>query len=120
MALLLGVDHVNLTIEDGPAALEKAKNFYGATLGLEPRARPDNTESGRPGAWYYCGDQQVHLSPESGAAERNAATRRHNGFRVSDLKALRERLLKAGCEVRDGNKFEGQIRLFTRDPFGNR
>ena len=117
---LLAVDHVNLTIDEGAEALEQAKRFYGEVLGLGPAVRPEVTESGRPGAWYACGTQEVHLSAEAGSAERNRATRRHAAFRVADLDSLRARLAAAGFEPHGGVQFVGSRRFFVRDPFGNR
>src|SRR5271157_2362552 len=117
--VIVGIDHVNLTIEEGPDALERAKAFYGGILGLQVRPRAEHAES-PSGAWYLCGAQQVHLSAESGASASNRASRRHAAFRVANLGALASRLEAAGIETRAGNLIPGQKRFFVRDPFGNR
>jgi catechol 2,3-dioxygenase-like lactoylglutathione lyase family enzyme len=120
MKLIVGLDHVNLLIDTADDALDRARAFYQELLGLEPLERPANTDSGRPGAWYKCGVQQLHLSTENDASIINKASRRHPAFRVSDLDALRERLQKAGVEIIAGNRFPGQERFFVRDPWANR
>ena len=51
MKLIAGIDHVNLLIDDGPDTLATALGFYRDLLGLEVLERPENTDSGRPGAW---------------------------------------------------------------------
>ncbi len=96
MALIIGLDHVNLLIDDNDDALESARAFYQELLGLVPLERPPNTDSGRAGAWYQCGVQQLHLTTEKDASVVNKASRRHPAFRVADLEALRRRLTIAG------------------------
>lgn len=120
MSLIVGLDHVNLLIDAGDDALLKARAFYGELLGLEPIERPANTDSGRPGAWYRCGPQQLHLTTEKDASSVNKASRRHPAFRVANLEAIRVRLETAGVEIIAGNRFPGQERFFVRDPWGNR
>ncbi len=120
MDLIIGLDHVNLLIDDGDGALARARAFYGDLLGLEPLERPSNTDSGRPGLWFRCGSQQLHLTTEPDASRVNTSSRRHPAFRVANLEAMRRRLEAAGVEIIAGNRFPGQERFFARDPFGNR
>lgn len=120
MSLIIGLDHVNLLIDAGDDALAKARAFYEGLLGLEPLERPTNTDSGRPGAWYQCGPQQLHLTTENDASALNRASRRHPAFRVANLEAMRARLEKAGVQIVAGNRFPGQERFFVHDPWGNR
>jgi catechol 2,3-dioxygenase-like lactoylglutathione lyase family enzyme len=119
MAFIVGVDHINLTIDEGAEALERARAFYGGLLGMEPTPRMTHEESPR-GAWYVCGGQEVHLSAEAGAAGSNRASRRHAGFSVADLDALCTRVKAAGVEVKEDKPLPGRKRFFVRDPFGNR
>jgi catechol 2,3-dioxygenase-like lactoylglutathione lyase family enzyme len=118
--LITGIDHVNLLIDDAADALERADRFYTGILGLERIARPDNTDSGRPGVWYRCGEQELHLSCAADATRLNSATRRHHAFGVRNLDELRAHLERAGVEIIAGNRFPGQKRFFVRDPFGSR
>jgi catechol 2,3-dioxygenase-like lactoylglutathione lyase family enzyme len=122
MGYLLGVQHVNLTIEEGEEALEVARKFYVDLLGLTPLYRPENTDSGRPGFWLALGEsgQQIHLSMEPQANNYNGPSRRHSAFFVQDLPALMNHLEKAGVTIEGANQFPGQRRCFCRDPFGNR
>jgi catechol 2,3-dioxygenase-like lactoylglutathione lyase family enzyme len=117
---IIGLDYVNLLIDDRDESLERARDFYQDLLGLKPLERPANTDSGRTGAWFQCGSQQLHLTIENGASEVNRLSRRHPAFRVSDLEALRARRQDAGVEIIPGNKFPGQKRFFVRDPWNNR
>jgi len=120
MSLIIGLDHVNLLIDDGDDALARARAFYEELLGLEPLERPANTDSGNPGAWYRCGAQQLHLTTEKDASTVNRKSRRHPAFRVANLNAMRGKLETAGIEIIAGNRFPGQERFFVRDPWGNR
>jgi len=120
MSLIVGLDHVNLLVDAGDDALPKARALYEALLELEPLERPANTDSGRPGAWYQCGPQQLHLTTEKDASVVNQTSRRHPAFRVANLEAMRQRLENAGIEIIAANRFPGQERFFVRDPWGNR
>jgi catechol 2,3-dioxygenase-like lactoylglutathione lyase family enzyme len=121
MSFVVGLDHVTIQIDEGGEALSNALHFYVQLFGLEPLDRPVNTDKGRPGAWLRCGPaQQLHIITGAGAAAENRVPRRHPAFRVSDLEALRNRLVAAGVEIIAGNRFPGQERFFVRDPFGNR
>jgi catechol 2,3-dioxygenase-like lactoylglutathione lyase family enzyme len=117
---IAGIDHINIRIDPGPEALERAKDFYGTVLRMTPIERPENVESRDPGAWYKCGSNEVHITAESGASERNRATRRHAAFLVRGLEELRVRMEKAGAEIIPGTVLPGRRRFFARDPFGNR
>ncbi|HEY2524416.1 MAG TPA: VOC family protein [Candidatus Binataceae bacterium] len=121
MSFIVGLDHVTIQIDEGGEALTNALHFYVDLLGLTPLDRPANTDNGRPGAWLRCGPaQQLHIITGAGATAENRASRRHPAFHVSDLEALRKRLVAAGVEILAGNRFPGQERFFVRDPFGNR
>jgi len=121
MSFLLGVQHVNLTIDEGLEALEIARHFYCDVLGLERLPRPATTDSGRPGLWLALGQsgQQIHIGAEAKAESFNGPSRRHSAFLVQDLEGLQAHLLAAGAEVAETDQFPGQRRLFCRDPFGN-
>src|SRR5690242_13405615 len=98
MALIVGLDHVNLLIDTSDDAILKARAFYEDLLGLEPLERPANTDSGRAGAWYQCGPQQLHLTTEDDASSVNKSSRRHPAFRVANIESIRARLEKAGVK----------------------
>lgn len=119
-SLIEGIAHVNFTIEDSPEAIETARAFYGEILGLELGDRPAETDSGRPGFWFLCGNQQIHISMEKNATEFNTSSRRHAAFIVNDLNRLRERLEAANVAIEGALQFEGQRRFFCRDAWGNR
>jgi catechol 2,3-dioxygenase-like lactoylglutathione lyase family enzyme len=118
--LIAGLDHVNLLIDDTLDSLERARKSYAGLLGLAPVERPQNTDSGRTGACYQCGPQQLHLTTAPEASSFNRASRRHLAFRVVSAEAMRSRLERAGVEIIPSNTFPGQKRFFVLDPWGNR
>jgi catechol 2,3-dioxygenase-like lactoylglutathione lyase family enzyme len=118
--LIAGLDHVNLLIDDTPDSLERAHAFYGELLGLAPIERPRNTDSGRRGAWYQCGAQQLHLTTAPDASSFNYSSTRHPAFLVTNADTMRARLGRAGVEIIPGNTFPGQKRFFAVDPWVNR
>ncbi|GAP93330.2 putative glyoxalase family protein [Rosellinia necatrix] len=93
--MITGLHHINLVVP--PGTLDEAAAFYGATLGLTPRAVPAR-QAGTL-LWFDVGasGQQVHIAfgaaADFGAAA--ASSSRHPCFRVSDgdaLLALRRRV----------------------------
>lgn len=116
---IVGLHHVQLNI---PAAgAEEAKRFYSELLGLEQMDRPGSlSDAGRDGAWYRCGDNELHLyfNPKMGT-ERETSSR-HPAFLVDDVAALKSKLASAGAELEDAIPIGGRKRFFVRDPFGNR
>jgi catechol 2,3-dioxygenase-like lactoylglutathione lyase family enzyme len=112
----IGLDHVQVA---APAGSENdARRFYGELLGMAELRKPDGLR-GRGGAWFACGEDQLHV----GIAEPFApATKAHPALRVraGELEHLAERLVNAGCEVRWDDAIIGVRRFFTADPWGNR
>jgi catechol 2,3-dioxygenase-like lactoylglutathione lyase family enzyme len=53
------IHHMNVPIDD----IDRARAFYGGVLGLPEIERPD---VGRPGLWFGCGDNELHLSVQPG------------------------------------------------------
>ncbi len=107
--------HVSFLVAD----LERARDFYENSLGLEPLSRP---ELGFPGAWYRLGAQQLHLlrlpnpDPVSGRPPHGGRDR-HVAVAVDDLDALTTRLDAAGIDYTTSRS--GRRALFCRDPDGN-
>src|SRR5262245_2210952 len=95
VAPILGFDHVQVTAP--PSEEARAKAFYGGVLGLVEIPKPAVLAE-RGGAWYRCGDLQLHLGLEE---EFTPVKRSHPAFLVRDLEALRARLLAAGAATRD-------------------
>jgi catechol 2,3-dioxygenase-like lactoylglutathione lyase family enzyme len=112
----VGLDHVQVA---APAGCERdARRFYGELLGLSEVGKPDALRA-RGGAWFACGDQQLHV----GVTERfSPATKAHPALLVhpADLDLLAERLADAGCAVQWDDTIPGTRRFFTADPWGNR
>ncbi|KAI0870841.1 hypothetical protein GGS24DRAFT_492686 [Hypoxylon argillaceum] len=133
--MITGLHHINLVVP--PDTLDAAAAFYGATLGLTPRAVPA-LQAGTL-LWFDIGasGQQVHVAfgqPEDFSFD----SRRHPCFRLADgaaLLALQRRIyahLEAGgvgapkAADRPGETNSGAQgveypeRFFARDYAGNR
>lgn len=116
---IVGLHHVQLNVP--AAAADEAKRFYGELLGLEEMPRPESlSEAGRSGAWYKCGDNEVHLFFNPDPSLPREASSRHPAFLVDGLAELRSRLESFGAELEEAIPIEGRERFFVRDPFGNR
>lgn len=107
---LQGIHHVSINVKDTAAA----QAFYVDILEMELLERPD---FGFQGAWLRAGAQEVHLMEmDSGPPLKE----QHFAFKVSDLEALRKRLLDAGCTCSEPREIPGVCRQsFTHDPSGN-
>lgn len=110
---ILGIAHVQLAMPKGQEAA--ARSFYGELLGLEELPKPE-TLAGRGGAWFRCGQQELHLGVEDDVA----ASRRHPALLSDDLDGLRRRLEGAAVPTQDDRPIPGYRRFYARDPFGNR
>ncbi|HVP04950.1 MAG TPA: VOC family protein [Dehalococcoidia bacterium] len=116
---VVGLQHVQVNIP--LIAEDEARRFYHSLLGMEEMDRPKSlADAGRHGAWYRCGDQELHLFFNPNATFDAAASSQHPAFLVDDLDGLRRRLTDAGYELEEAIPIEGRARFFTRDPGGNR
>jgi catechol 2,3-dioxygenase-like lactoylglutathione lyase family enzyme len=109
------IHHVQIMIPAGRE--DEARGYYAGLLGLTPILRPEGV-SPRPGLWFRCGSQEVHLGVQ--AELPDPESRAHVAFAVPDLAALRARIEGADFEVKDAPPVGGAPRFHTRDPFGNR
>lgn len=110
---VLGIAHVQVAIS--PGGEDRAREFYGAVLGLDELPKPATLQD-RGGAWFRCGDQEIHCGIEDPIAQ----TRRHPAFLVEDLDALRTRIQAAGLATETDRPLPGFNRFYAIDPFGNR
>lgn len=111
---VIGIDHVQLAV---PANREtELRNFYGEILELEELAKPAHLAS-RGGAWFRCGELQLHLGVEKNF---QPAKKAHPALLVTGLAQLLNRLSEHGYEIKYDEAIEGYDRAFTTDPFGNR
>jgi catechol 2,3-dioxygenase-like lactoylglutathione lyase family enzyme len=109
-----GIDHVQIAAPEGCEAA--AREFYGKILGLEEIEKPEALKA-RGGCWFRCGGQELHIGVEQ---DFRPARKAHPAFAVSDLAALRDRLLARGLPVVDDRKLPGTERFYTEDFWGNR
>ncbi len=106
--------HVQLAMPAGGE--EAARVFYGQLLGLPEVPKPQELAK-RGGCWFEQGDIRIHMGVE---AEFRPAKKAHPAFQVSDIDAVRARMVAGGVEVKDDDALEGFRRFFVADPFGNR
>jgi catechol 2,3-dioxygenase-like lactoylglutathione lyase family enzyme len=95
---------------------ERARAFYGETLGMRELAKPPELAA-RGGCWFASGSLQLHLGVE---ADFRPARKAHPGLRCSDYASLLARLRERGIEVREDGAVPTTRRAFVDDPFGNR
>jgi catechol 2,3-dioxygenase-like lactoylglutathione lyase family enzyme len=113
--MITGLDHVQVAAPPGCEA--EARAFYGRLLGLEELPKPAPLAA-RGGAWFACGDQQLHVGVQPDFA---AAAKAHPALAVDSpqsLDALAEQLTTAGAPVQWDEAIPG--RFYTEDPWGNR
>jgi catechol 2,3-dioxygenase-like lactoylglutathione lyase family enzyme len=111
------IQHVSLPFP-GPEALDDARHFYGAVMGLEERPVPPVL----PGAilWYAVGELELHIFEDPSGVAVNSQSRRHPCFQVNDVLAFRRHLENSGvATIEADGEIPGRPRFFARDPFGN-
>jgi len=116
---ILSLHHVQLNIPAGQS--DEARRFYAELLGLEEMPRPRSlSAAGRKGAWYHCGDQELHIFFNPDPESTSDTSSRHPAFLMDGLGALADRLREAGVPVEQAIPIDGRERFFCRDPGGNR
>ena len=108
------IHHVQVAMPRDEEAAARA--FYGDLLGFEEIAKPENLAK-RGGAWFQTGNLQLHLGVD---ADFTPAKKAHVAYEVSDLAAVRERLISAGVAIVEDDELPGFERFYVADPFGNR
>lgn len=85
--MIAGIAHINLTVPAG--TLEQANQFYGNTLGLNPRAVPQLQKDRL--AWFDIGSsgQQVHIA-FGAPSDFEKDSSRHPCFKLESPEALLE------------------------------
>lgn len=112
--MIVGLHHVQIAIP--PGGEDRAREFYGALLGMDEVAKPE-TLAGRGGVWFRSRSAELHLGVE---ADFRAAAKAHPGLVVTGLAALCARLRAAGVEAEPDHLLPGHRRAYVRDPFDNR
>ena len=107
------LDHVQLCVPFGEE--DKAREFYGRTLGLEEIEKPDALKP-NGGLWFKIADVQLHI----GVEEAQAKSKRHPAFEVENLDGIRKYLTEHGVKTKDETAVPGLSRFSFFDPFGNR
>ena len=113
--MINAVHHVQVSIPNGSEI--EARSFYCGVLGMSEIPKPDAL-AGRGGFWLELNGFQIHFGTEDGI--ERSKSKAHVAYLVNDLDGWREKLINAGCGVKDGIAIPGYDRFEFRDPFGNR
>ena len=114
MGHITGIDHVQLAMPLG--AEELARQFYSGVLGLPEIAKPAPLAV-RGGAWFQCGQAQLHLGAD---ADFQAAKKAHPALVVADFALFCAHLEERGVTLKAEENVAGRARATLFDPFGNR
>lgn len=115
--MLLGIAHVQLA---APAGCEEdARRFFGDLLGMAEIEKPAALAA-RGGAWFRCGEQELHVGVESDFAPARKAHPALSVASADELDRLAAALEAAGHEVNWDDAIAGVRRFYTADPWGNR
>ena len=111
---LRSIDHIQLAMP--PGGEDDARRFYDALLGVPEIPKPADMAA-RGGCWFEQGALKIHLGAEDGFRPSRKA---HPAFIVEGLRALAARLEQGGYSPNEGGSFDGCLRFYVDDPFGNR
>ena len=111
-----GLDHIQLAAPEGCES--EARRFFSSLLGWPEIPKPEALQA-RGGVWFQCGAHQVHIGVQRDFVP---AAKAHPAFRVQNLDALRNDLLRNHIPVIDDEaRVDERIqRFYIHDPFGNR
>jgi catechol 2,3-dioxygenase-like lactoylglutathione lyase family enzyme len=110
-----GMNHFTVLTDD----VERTVDFYGATIGLVPGARPD---LGFPGAWLYAGGQAVlHVVGGKPKEQLKPGVIDHMAFSATGLAETLARLDRLGVKFAHRRQAgAGTWQVFFFDPNGAR
>ncbi len=111
---LKSIDHIQLAMP--PGGEDEARSFYDTLLGVPEMPKPADMAA-RGGCWFEQGALKIHLGVEEGFRPSRKA---HPAFIVEGLSALAARLEEGGYRPTEGGAFDGCLRFYVDDPFGNR
>lgn len=112
--MLKAIHHVQLAMPAGGE--DRARAFYRDLLGVPEVEKPDNLKP-RGGCWFEADGLRIHLGVEE---DFRPARKAHPAILVDDVNLLAALVAKAGYEVKKDEPFEGFLRAYVYDPFGNR
>jgi catechol 2,3-dioxygenase-like lactoylglutathione lyase family enzyme len=97
---------------------DKARHFYGETLGLTEVTPPDVLGTERF-VWFTIGDSgdEIHCYTDDRGGNSPG---QHLCIQVEDPAGVRSALEAGGYETADTDAIPNRPRFFTTDPFGNR
>jgi len=109
-----GLDHVQLAAPVGSE--DEARQFFTGLLGMPEIPKPTALQK-NGGCWFQCGTQSIHIGVETPFAPAKKA---HPAFLVTNLDALRARIIASGRALKDDTQIPTIKRFFISDPWGNR
>ena len=114
MAIITGIDHVQLAMPVGSEGIARA--FYNGILGLTEVPKPAHLLV-HGGVWFQCGNSQLHLG---GDPDFLAAKKAHPALCVDSVDEVLQLLRDHGVEASGDEPVDGRQRARLFDPFGNR
>ena len=113
---VIRLQHASVPMPNG--GNDKARHFYGETLGLTEITPPAVLGTERF-VWFTIGDSgdEVHLYTDDRGPNSPG---QHLCIQVEDPVAVREKLEDSGYRTEDTDPIPNRPRFFTHDPFGNR
>lgn len=105
------VVHVTIQVSD----VERSRRLYREVFGMVEMPRPPELDF--PGAWFQCGDCQLHIV---GQPAPDPASRRHTAVTVASLDVARRVAEAAGLQCSPDSPVGGGRRFFLLDPDDNR
>jgi catechol 2,3-dioxygenase-like lactoylglutathione lyase family enzyme len=116
------IHHMNMPIDD----IDRARDFYGGVLGLPEIKRPN---VGRPGLWFGCGANELHLSVQPGlrggrttlSPQPNDRPDRSGGHVAFTMSGTLDDIAKhlEGAAIPYARGKAGLPQIFCEDPAGN-
>ncbi len=113
---VIRLQHASIPMTTG--GNDKARHFYGETLGLT-EVTPPAVLGGERFVWFSIGDSgdEIHCYTDDRGPNSPG---QHLCIQVEDPAAVRATLEAAGFETADTDAIPNRPRFFTSDPFGNR
>ena len=111
------INHATFPVTD----VQKAKEFYGKVLGLQELPRPEIP--GVQGAFFACGDGEIHLGEKDNTFMRENIPINlmpHVAFTVNSVAQVKKTLTDAGIAYFEFARSPvGRNQIFVQDPDGN-
>jgi lactoylglutathione lyase len=109
-----GYNHVALSVKD----IEASTRFYRDTIGLAPKAVPENLKAIR--SWFIiAAGQELHLlAGRIDPVSNNHRNGAHFALTIQDANPVEQYLIKIGLPYHRQQRFDGAWQIYITDPDG--